>query len=108
MVIVEYCCFGNLQNFLLKHSKCFIDQINANGCIDPTVLKRKKERHLSNTVGLEQNKYVPKLLRYNTYILNANEAHPYHLDHIDHIAIASPIEKKKNREKEFCLSVFFI
>lgn len=28
MVIVEYCRFGNIQNFLLRNRKCFIDQIN--------------------------------------------------------------------------------
>lgn len=27
MVIVEYCRFGNLQNFQIKHREYFIDQI---------------------------------------------------------------------------------
>jgi hypothetical protein len=24
---VEYCCFGNLQNYLLRHRKSYIDQV---------------------------------------------------------------------------------
>ncbi|XP_065345799.1 vascular endothelial growth factor receptor 1-like isoform X2 [Cloeon dipterum] len=27
LVVVEYCCFGNLQQFLLRHRKSFIDQV---------------------------------------------------------------------------------
>jgi hypothetical protein len=30
---VEYCCFGNLQNFLLRHRQSFIDQV-VNDSID--------------------------------------------------------------------------
>lgn len=38
MVIVEYCRFGNVQTFLLKHRKSFVNQINPdNGSIDPTI-----------------------------------------------------------------------
>ncbi|XP_012229228.2 vascular endothelial growth factor receptor 1-like isoform X1 [Linepithema humile] len=29
LVIVEYCCFGNLQNYLLKHRTNFINQIDS-------------------------------------------------------------------------------
>lgn len=37
MVIVEYCRFGNVQSFLIKHRKAFIDQRNtATDSIDPT------------------------------------------------------------------------
>ncbi|XP_058451061.1 vascular endothelial growth factor receptor 1 isoform X2 [Malaya genurostris] len=40
MVIVEYCRFGNVQNFLLKHRPYFIDQINSDtGEIDPSIEK---------------------------------------------------------------------
>ncbi|XP_021702029.1 vascular endothelial growth factor receptor 1 isoform X3 [Aedes aegypti] len=38
MVIVEYCRFGNVQNFLLKHRPYFIDQVNTEtGEIDSTI-----------------------------------------------------------------------
>lgn len=30
LVIVEYCRFGNLQNFLLRHRQHFINQIDPN------------------------------------------------------------------------------
>uniref|UniRef100_A0A182JHL4 receptor protein-tyrosine kinase n=1 Tax=Anopheles atroparvus TaxID=41427 RepID=A0A182JHL4_ANOAO len=42
MVIVEYCRFGNVQNFLLKHRPYFIDQINQEtGEIDSTIDKNQ-------------------------------------------------------------------
>lgn len=38
MVITEYCRFGNLRNYLKKHRKDFIDQIDPDkGVIDPKV-----------------------------------------------------------------------
>lgn len=41
MVIVEYCRFGNLQNFLVKHRNYFIDQIDREkDVIDPTIQTR--------------------------------------------------------------------
>lgn len=50
MVIVEYCRFGNLQNFLIKHRDFFIDQIvRENDTIDPTILTR--EQRWSNDSG---------------------------------------------------------
>uniref|UniRef100_A0A182MN07 Receptor protein-tyrosine kinase n=1 Tax=Anopheles culicifacies TaxID=139723 RepID=A0A182MN07_9DIPT len=42
MVIVEYCRFGNVQNFLIKHRPYFIDQINQEtGEIDSTIDKNQ-------------------------------------------------------------------
>lgn len=35
LVIVEFCCFGNLQNYLLRHRQNFIDQV-VGDAIDPT------------------------------------------------------------------------
>lgn len=41
LVIVEYCCFGNLHNYLLRHREEFIDQIDPKtGQIDPEILSR--------------------------------------------------------------------
>ncbi|KAJ6641852.1 Vascular endothelial growth factor receptor 1 [Pseudolycoriella hygida] len=43
MVIVEYCQYGNLQNFLIKQRQNFINQINTQtGCIDPTILTKRE------------------------------------------------------------------
>lgn len=42
MVIVEYCRFGNLQEFLLRHRKYFIDQIiHDRDVIDPMILMKE-------------------------------------------------------------------
>ncbi|XP_065357936.1 vascular endothelial growth factor receptor 1 isoform X3 [Calliphora vicina] len=42
MVIVEYCRFGNVQNFLMRNRKRFINQINPNtGKIDPTITTQR-------------------------------------------------------------------
>lgn len=38
LVIVEYCRFGNLHNYLLRHRDNFINQIDpATGKFDPTI-----------------------------------------------------------------------
>lgn len=55
MVIVEYCRFGNVQNFLVKHRDYFVDQINPEtDTIDPTILT--KEQRWSNDSGYEYNR----------------------------------------------------
>ncbi|KRJ97845.1 vascular endothelial growth factor receptor 1 isoform X11 [Drosophila yakuba] len=42
MVIVEYCRFGNIQNFLLRNRKCFINQINPDtDHIDPSIMTQR-------------------------------------------------------------------
>ncbi|XP_039949155.1 vascular endothelial growth factor receptor 1 isoform X8 [Bactrocera tryoni] len=42
MVIVEYCRYGNVQNFLLRNRKRFINQINPEtDKIDPTITKQR-------------------------------------------------------------------
>jgi hypothetical protein len=38
LVIVEYCRFGNLHNYLLRHREDFVDQVDPKtGQIDPTI-----------------------------------------------------------------------
>lgn len=55
MVIVEYCRFGNVQNFLLKHREYFINQINPEtDQIDPTILS--PEQRWSHDSGYEYNR----------------------------------------------------
>lgn len=58
MVIVEYCKYGNIQNFLIKHRQYFIDQIiRDQDRIDPNILT--KEQRWSNDSGYEYyNRYV--------------------------------------------------
>lgn len=41
MVIVEYCKFGNLHDFLLKQRGNFINQINENGQLDFSIQENK-------------------------------------------------------------------
>uniref|UniRef100_A0A6B2EPK2 Putative vascular endothelial growth factor receptor 1-like isoform x3 n=1 Tax=Phlebotomus kandelakii TaxID=1109342 RepID=A0A6B2EPK2_9DIPT len=54
MVIVEYCRFGNVQNFLLKHREYFINQINPETDeIDPTI--QSPEQRWSHDSGYEYN-----------------------------------------------------
>lgn len=56
MVIVEYCRFGNVQNFLLKHRPHFIDQINQEtGEIDSSIDKNQLRW---SKCGYQYNRYV--------------------------------------------------
>lgn len=58
MVIVEYCRFGNVQNFLQKHREQFVDQIHPEtGLIDPTIMT--KEQRWSNDSGYDFNRWGP-------------------------------------------------
>lgn len=55
MVIVEYCRFGNVQNFLIKHREVYVDQIiPETDTIDPSILT--KEQRWSNDSGYEYNR----------------------------------------------------
>ncbi|XP_040163745.1 vascular endothelial growth factor receptor 2 isoform X2 [Anopheles arabiensis] len=87
MVIVEYCRFGNVQNFLLKHRPHFIDQINQetgeiDSSIDKNQLRWSKCGYQYNSQGL---KYVN--LSFSTNNVNHHPLqHPtafYHNNHID-------------------------
>nr|NP_001162909.1 PDGF- and VEGF-receptor related, isoform H [Drosophila melanogaster]ACZ94200.1 PDGF- and VEGF-receptor related, isoform H [Drosophila melanogaster] len=52
MVIVEYCRFGNIQNFLLRNRKCFINQINPDtDHIDPSIMTQR----MSDNYELHRN-----------------------------------------------------
>ncbi|KAL7741115.1 hypothetical protein ACLKA6_018146 [Drosophila palustris] len=52
MVIVEYCRFGNIQNFLLRNRKCFINQINPiNDRIDASIMTQR----ISDNFDLHRN-----------------------------------------------------
>lgn len=51
MVIVEFCPFGNLQNFLVKHRAHFIDQINRDeDKIDSTIANQYLESASTRTI----------------------------------------------------------
>jgi len=52
LVIVEYCCFGNLHNYLLRHRDDFINQIDPNnGKFDFSIGADK----LTRTVSVSSN-----------------------------------------------------
>ncbi|XP_043641520.1 vascular endothelial growth factor receptor 1 isoform X13 [Drosophila teissieri] len=52
MVIVEYCRFGNIQNFLLRNRKCFINQINPDtDHIDTSIMTQR----MSDNYDLHRN-----------------------------------------------------
>lgn len=55
MVIVEYCRFGNLQSFLVKHRPYFIDQVR-NDRIDPMIM-RNDFRWSKNSAYNSMNRY---------------------------------------------------
>lgn len=49
MVIVEYCEYGNLQNFLIKNRKYFINQIDQEtGMIDSSIMTPNTEFSTNN------------------------------------------------------------
>lgn len=51
MIIVEYCRFGNVRNFLIKRRDHFIDQINQdNDTIDTTVTGEQIETNLTDSM----------------------------------------------------------
>ncbi|EAA10091.3 AGAP008813-PA, partial [Anopheles gambiae str. PEST] len=91
MVIVEYCRFGNVQNFLLKHRPHFIDQINQEtGEIDSSIDKNQLRW---SKCGYQYNRYVRiQGLKYVNLSFSTNNVnhhplqHPtafYHNNHID-------------------------
>ncbi|XP_063923158.1 vascular endothelial growth factor receptor 1-like isoform X3 [Zophobas morio] len=48
LVIVEFCRFGNIQNYLLRHRENFIDQVDPKTChIDYTIGQEELERTYS-------------------------------------------------------------
>lgn len=69
MVIVEYCRFGNLQNFLVKHRQYFIDQIDREkDVIDPSIQTR--DARWSNDSGFSYlNRYATKGQRACMFLL---------------------------------------
>lgn len=59
LVIVEYCRFGNIQNFLQKHRSFFVNQINPETDeIDRSIETiEQREQRWSNDSGFEFNRY---------------------------------------------------
>ncbi|KAI8118603.1 Platelet-derived growth factor receptor alpha [Lucilia cuprina] len=71
MVIVEYCRYGNVQNFLMRNRKRFINQINPQtGKIDPSIMtQRFSDNFELNRDGL---KYVNLSFSKHQYINHMN------------------------------------
>nr|XP_036222265.1 vascular endothelial growth factor receptor 1 isoform X11 [Bactrocera oleae] len=71
MVIVEYCRYGNVQNFLLRNRKRFINQINPEtDKIDPTITKQR----FSDNFELNRDgvKYVNLAFANHQYVNHMN------------------------------------
>ncbi|KAH8412133.1 hypothetical protein KR009_000017, partial [Drosophila setifemur] len=75
MVIVEYCRFGNIQNFLLRNRKCFINQISPEtDRIDPSIMIQR----ISDNFDLHRDanggglKYANVGVPYHSYINHMN------------------------------------
>nr|XP_029719637.1 vascular endothelial growth factor receptor 1-like isoform X2 [Aedes albopictus] len=80
MVIVEYCRFGNVQNFLLKHRPYFIDQVNSEtGEIDSTIdtnkLRWSAAGYTYNSQGLKYVNLSFSTNNVNNPNLNNNNHH---------------------------------
>ncbi|XP_036328927.1 vascular endothelial growth factor receptor 1-like isoform X2 [Rhagoletis pomonella] len=71
MVIVEYCRYGNVQNFLLRNRKRFINQIHPEtDKIDPTITKQRfSENFELNRDGV---KYVNLSFSNHQYVNHMN------------------------------------
>ena len=37
LVIVEYCCYGNLQNYLIRNRNRFVNQVDDHGYMNPSI-----------------------------------------------------------------------
>lgn len=60
MVIVEYCRFGNLQTFLVKHRPHFVDQVDKNNDqIDQNI--HMNELRWSQNTAYGYNRYIFRL-----------------------------------------------
>lgn len=57
MVIVEYCPFGNIQSFLVKHRPYFIDQVR-NDRIDPMIMTNEMRWSRMNALNSYNGRYV--------------------------------------------------
>lgn len=63
MVIVEYCRFGNLQSFLVKHRPYFVDQVR-NDKIDAMIMKNEM-RWSKNSAYNSYNRYECFMKNFN-------------------------------------------
>ncbi|XP_065073895.1 vascular endothelial growth factor receptor 1 isoform X2 [Ochlerotatus camptorhynchus] len=83
MVIVEYCRFGNVQNFLLKHRPYFIDQVNTetgeiDSSIDTNQLRWSAAPYTYNSQGLKYVNLSFSTHNVNNPNLNNNNHHNVH------------------------------
>uniref|UniRef100_A0A6P4EV92 Vascular endothelial growth factor receptor 1 n=1 Tax=Drosophila rhopaloa TaxID=1041015 RepID=A0A6P4EV92_DRORH len=75
MVIVEYCRFGNIQNFLLRNRKCFINQINPDtDHIDPNIMTQR----ISDNFDLHRDANGGGGLKYANVHSYMNQLHSPH------------------------------
>ncbi|KAK8780670.1 hypothetical protein V5799_017989 [Amblyomma americanum] len=71
MVIVEYCKFGNLRHYLLRHRERFINQLNPEtGRVDPDICYSPKSP-TSASPGFRQQRHA-STLKYADLAMSAN------------------------------------
>lgn len=64
LVIVEYCRFGNLHNYLLRHRADFINQIDsATGNFDPSIGMDL----LARSVSISSNNRFALIFNFHTF-----------------------------------------
>jgi len=51
MIIIEYCCYGNLHSYLVKHRHTFVNQVNRYGKY--LLVQRQQDNDLPNQVAEE-------------------------------------------------------
>ena len=60
LVIVEYCCFGNLHNYLLKHRINFINQIDS------------KTGKIAYNIGMDELTKITSVNTNNRFVCQTN------------------------------------
>jgi FMS-like tyrosine kinase 1 len=77
MVIVEYCRFGNLQSFLVKHRPYFVDQVR-NDRIDPMIMKNEMRWSKLSGYNSYNGRYVEKVSCF-TWCIPCCSYHPFNM-----------------------------
>ena len=67
LVIVEYCRYGNIQNYLIRHRSSFINQVDHRGNLDSTIGAEKFAEASSNQDQYDFSFFF--FIFFNTFII---------------------------------------